>query len=141
MEYIITYGWAILIVLAVATILVYSGIWDQFSYMGNTANGFTTIDIIRFDLYSNGDTTLYVKNSADVDITINSILLKDIEITGIGVPLTLSPGEILLIQGNINYEFTGEKFQNVDLEFIYLVEGGIIAHYDKGTLSGKVADD
>ena len=46
-EYLMTYGWAILIILIVAGVLAYYGIFAPSSFLGPTARGFGQIQVLN----------------------------------------------------------------------------------------------
>ena len=62
-EYLMTYGWAILIILIVAGVLAYYGIFSPSSFLGPTARGFGQIQVLNpWSLTTGGTLTLDLAN-------------------------------------------------------------------------------
>ena len=78
MEYLMTYGWAILIVIIVAAALYALGIFNPATYTGRIPTGFTTLGAPDdWDVDSNGN----------VQILLNNRLASQIEIYNISVTM------------------------------------------------------
>jgi hypothetical protein len=75
MEYLMTYGWAILIVIIVAAALFALGVFNPATYTQSTATGFTGFQIPSggWQFTSGGVLTLQLKNMAGANINITSI--------------------------------------------------------------------
>lgn len=75
MEYLMTYGWAILIVIIVAAALYALGIFNPATYMQSTATGFTGFQVPTGGWQASGDTvTLILNNMAGSNINVTSIV-------------------------------------------------------------------
>ena len=62
-EYLMTYGWAILIILIVAGVLAYYGIFSPSSFLGPTARGFGQVQVLNpWSLTQTGTLTLNLAN-------------------------------------------------------------------------------
>jgi len=75
-EYLMTYGWAILIILIVAGVLAYYGIFAPSGFLGPSAKGFTQVSVLQpWDLSSDTAGTLkfQVENRVGQDITITNV--------------------------------------------------------------------
>jgi hypothetical protein len=75
-EYLMTYGWAILIILIVAGVLAYYGIFAPAGFLGPSSKGFTQVTVLQpWDLSSDAVGTLkfQVENRVGQDITITDI--------------------------------------------------------------------
>jgi hypothetical protein len=70
-EYLMTYGWAILIILIVAGVLAYYGIFSPSGFLGPTSKGWTQLYAIQpWDLASDGTLKLQIENRVGQDIII-----------------------------------------------------------------------
>jgi hypothetical protein len=72
MEYLMTYGWAILIVIIVAAALYALGIFNPATYTGRVPTGFTTLGTpTDWDLNNNGEFSIILTNrlNSPIDIT------------------------------------------------------------------------
>jgi hypothetical protein len=76
MEYLMTYGWAIIIVIIVAAALYALGLFNPQSYMQDTATGFSNVGkpaAGSWELQSNGNFTVLLSNNAAYGITLTSV--------------------------------------------------------------------
>ena len=91
-EYLMTYGWAILIILIVAGVLAYYGIFAPSGFLGASSRGFTSIFVITpWDLNSAGQLKLRVENRVGSEINITQIYTTDPvdaveDITDVSIP-------------------------------------------------------
>ena len=74
-EYLMTYGWAILIILIVAGVLAYYGIFAPSGFLGPTARGFGQVQVLNpWSLVAaNGALTLNLENRVGGTITITNV--------------------------------------------------------------------
>ncbi len=74
-EYLMTYGWAILIILIVAGVLAYYGIFAPAGFLGPTARGFGQVQVLNpwSITGSDGTTVLYLENRVGGTITLTDI--------------------------------------------------------------------
>jgi hypothetical protein len=74
-EYLMTYGWAILIILIVAGVLAYYGIFAPAGFLGPTARGFGQIQVLNpwSVKASTGDITMSVGNRVGGTVTFTGI--------------------------------------------------------------------
>ena len=73
-EYLMTYGWAILIILIVAGVLAYYGIFSPSGFLGPSAKGWTQLYALQpWDLSSAGVLQLQIENRVGQDIVLTHI--------------------------------------------------------------------
>lgn len=147
-EYLMTYGWAILIILIVAGVLAYYGIFAPSGFLGPTARGFGQVQVLNpWSLTTGGTITLNLENRVGGTITIT-----DIEVTlesggsgnGHAAPsCTGCPDGTDLVSGgkavftaNIDGLTTGNKGDSytATVTITYTYEGGTFT--STGTISG-----
>jgi len=97
-EYLMTYGWAILIILIVAGVLAYYGIFAPAGFLGPTARGFGQVQVLNpWSLLStNGAITMNIGNRVGETIIVTSIkyTVDTVDYTGdVTPPVTLSSGQ------------------------------------------------
>jgi hypothetical protein len=74
-EYLMTYGWAILIILIVAGVLAYYGIFSPSGFLGPTSKGWTQLYALQpWDLTADGTLSLQIENRVGQDIIITGVL-------------------------------------------------------------------
>ncbi|MEM7816920.1 MAG: hypothetical protein QXZ20_03335 [Candidatus Aenigmatarchaeota archaeon] len=78
-EYLMTYGWAILIILIVAGVLAYYGIFAPAGFLAPTARGFGQVQVLNpwSVVGSSGAITLNLENRVGGTITITDITYND----------------------------------------------------------------
>jgi len=73
LDFLMTYGWAILLVILVAGALFALGIFDVGSMVGNKAVGFTQVSVKAFKVASDGTLTVKLENDVGSKIDINYV--------------------------------------------------------------------
>jgi len=105
-EYLMTYGWAILIILIVAGVLAYYGIFSPSGFLGPTNKGWTQLYAIQpWDVASDGALKLQIENRVGQDIIITGMYADP----GTGTPLDPCTGSFpspVINSGN-RYPTTG----------------------------------
>ncbi|MFQ6021051.1 MAG: hypothetical protein ACE5J4_03515 [Candidatus Aenigmatarchaeota archaeon] len=131
MEYLMTYGWAILIILIVGGLLVYYGVFSI--KPGASKQGFGLVDVSSpWDYNAAGTLRIKVENRVGTQITIDKIFVTDGTTAVIGnssVDMSVSPGttsdwiiadstvagstgDAYSISVAIQYNVTGESFNS-----------------------------
>jgi hypothetical protein len=144
-EYLMTYGWAILIILIVAGVLAYYGIFAPAGFLGPTARGFGQVQVLTpWSLATTGTFTINVENR--VGGTINVTQLNATLTSGgtgtyndtISPPVTITSGQQEIVQGTftgIGTPSTGDSW-TATLTIYYEYPPGGATFSSTGTLSG-----
>lgn len=157
MEYLMTYGWAILIVIIVAAALYALGVFNPATFTGRTATGFQTIGAPSdWDMTSSGAITLKLGNSKMA----STLTIYSITATQSGVPsiywtntstcnttatnwLTMGPGQtgVTIPCGVEGFSITnaGAAGSTYSLKMEVLYNAGGLNHTDTGTVTGTVS--
>jgi len=109
-EYLMTYGWAILIILIVAGVLAYYGIFAPAGFLGPSSKGWTQVAIMQpWVVDSAGTLQMQVENRVGQDIIITGVMADagQIAITPCGItsPIALFP--TTTITAGTKYPVTG----------------------------------
>jgi len=138
-EYIMVYGWTILLVLIIISVLFFSGMLNFILSSENTATGFSIIEVDKFEvLGEDQELILVLSNTADLTLQIQNIQFNNENLGNIAYPYSISPGEQVVIKGDINYSLNeGDSFKNIPLKIYYVVSEGTAVHIETGMLSGK----
>jgi len=73
-EYLMTYGWAILIILIVAGVLAYYGIFAPAGFLGPSSKGFTQVSVMQpWDVDSAGHLKMQIEDRVGQDIVITGV--------------------------------------------------------------------
>lgn len=73
MEFMMTYGWALMIIIAIIGAMFALGIFNVQTFIGSQASGFPQIGATAWNLNSNGVFTIKLTNRAGSDVNITSI--------------------------------------------------------------------
>ncbi|MFB6088880.1 MAG: hypothetical protein ABEK36_03830 [Candidatus Aenigmatarchaeota archaeon] len=142
MEYLMTYGWAILIILVVGGVLYYYGVFSPSTLVGKSKTGFSSVDVVDYTLTASDDSlNLLLENRAGTDINITGIEVD-------GNSNAISP-EITLGAGDRTDSFVTATTTGLDVDSgdAYQLEG-VVIQYERldapgqtlsssGTLAGK----
>jgi len=142
MEYLMTYGWAILIVIIVAAALYALGVFNPATFTGRTATGFQVIGApTDWDLTSGGTLTLSLANNKMA----NAITIYNYTATIAGNYTTCIPTSNIVLGPGVSNSTTctiyptqtpGSTY-SVKVAMIYTA-GGLV-HTDTGTVTGTVS--
>jgi len=144
MEYLMTYGWAILIVIIVAAVLFSLGVFDPSSYTQTAAVGFSGFNVPAggFQLSStSGNITMQLTNGvgANIDITSTCATVGTTEAcnTSIGA---VGPGQTTTIIYGLLSGLTSGSAYSADVTITWTnVDTGLTGFVSTGTLSGIVS--
>ena len=102
LEYMMTYGWAILIIVIVAAVLYGMGIFSPSSSVQQTVTGFSGLGSVQALCSSNQELTLQLGNSLGEVIKITNIT-----VTGSGVHNSILPQRVIQPSSLQNFNITG----------------------------------
>ena len=144
-EYLMTYGWAILIILIVAGVLAYYGIFAPSGFLGQSVRGFTTVQVLQpWSLSQGGVFTANLENRVGSDISVSHIYIMSTDGAAVGhaVPTTpanptnFTPAEKKIVTFSTGLTGTpGQTFTyTVSIEYGY---GSTPTYFNStGTVSG-----
>jgi hypothetical protein len=141
MEYLMTYGWAILIVIIVAAALYALGVFNPATFTGRTATGFQTIGAPSdWDLGSGGLLVMNLANSKNA----NAITIYNYTATIAGNTTTCTPGSLVLGPGASNSTTcsiypTQTPGSTYSVRIVMTYTAGGLVHTDTGTVTGTVS--
>ena len=89
-DFLMTYGWAIVLIVLVAAALFSLGIFDTGTFIGNKAVGFTQVQVVGFKLAQDGTLTMKFQNQVGEPINVTSInaTYQSTEITNINTGIS-----------------------------------------------------
>lgn len=141
-EYMITYGWMVIAMVAIIAVLFYLGIFNPSTWFAtaNEVTGMTNFEVTDFTVTPSGYVTLYVKSNTGVQVRITSVKIKGVAMTDLSPtpPIPLNPGANRTITGSSSLTgSSGDSFYNVKIEIVYDVVGGGTDHIDSGVMRGR----
>ena len=141
LEYLMTYGWAILIIIIVGSALYALGVFSPGTFTGKRSTGFSQFQIVDFKVDTSESVTLVMGNRLGKTITVNDInaTYKADDCTG-SFNRPLGPNKQSDFILNCTWPGT------LELKSSYSIEVGIgytdpdsgLDHLDAGTLFGIV---
>jgi hypothetical protein len=144
LDFLMTYGWAIALVVIIAAVLFALGIFDVNNFVGNTAVGFSKVGVKGFNMGSDGTFTIKLSNRAGTGISIDNVTISILNTTaaivqangtaqiGAGADtamLTTAAGAFGAQQSGATYS------ANVVITYTDMDAG--FQYTDKGTIRGK----
>ncbi|NYZ76054.1 hypothetical protein H0N98_02275 [Candidatus Micrarchaeota archaeon] len=142
LEYLITYGWAIIAISVIIMLLFYLGAFNPAAWVPvrNEAIGLSVFGVTDFTVNGTGTITLFLVNNAQSSVNLTDIQIQGASLTDVGptLPRLMSPGSNFTVAGNSTISGTrGDSFYNTKIEFNYTVIKGA-SHIDSGMLRGKI---
>jgi hypothetical protein len=146
MEYLMTYGWAILVVMIVGVVLWQLGIFGGGPGAANTARGFGRIKVMEPSIKYTGSTLEFtIMNGAGQTITDLNMWVNISGPGGAGCDVVTSPpvsmdaGATAQTGWSCSAKSGGESF-SVDVNVVYniTVAGTKVEHAETGTIRGSV---
>ncbi|MCX8166303.1 MAG: hypothetical protein N3E37_00415 [Candidatus Micrarchaeota archaeon] len=142
MDFLMTYGWALLIVVIVIGALFGLGIFDEGTFVGNKASGFTNIGVKDWQLTSNGQLQLLLQNNvgSDVNITAINVTIGNNNPTGTlqNAPVTIANGKTQTVTVTGVGTFQAGKSYSAQIQIRYVNLKSNFNATDTGTITGKV---
>ncbi len=145
MEYLMTYGWAILIVIIVAAALYALGVFNPATWTGTRATGFANIGSPVDWIYQNsGEFNITLKNSLGSPITISSVTAAcgsagaDVTLVNMSTQ-TVGAGSTIEYFTNVTNcaPLTAGSSYSTQVEVQYTKSGGQYTQTDTGTVTGS----
>jgi hypothetical protein len=142
-EYLMTYGWAILIILIVAGVLAYYGIFAPAGFLAPTARGFGQIQVLQpWSVAAiGGNIQMNLQNRVGGDVTITNASV----VVGSGTAIDYSATGVLVSSGSssvVTFTTTGWTDQTVGAQYTatvtinYLYGTPAALFSSTGTISG-----
>lgn len=138
-EYLMTYGWAILIILIVAGVLAYYGIFAPAGFLGPSASGFAQVYILSpWDFKTNGDLTIQIENRVGTSINVTNIFGTVGTNSGTDVvnEVISAGAKSDFIIANLGIAGTSGETYQLDLWIEYYTTDAAVLFNSTGTLRG-----
>jgi len=140
LDFLMTYGWAIALVVIIAAVLFAMGVFDTSNFIGSKAAGFSGVAVSSWNLNSAGGMQIKVSNQVGKKIEIQNITAK------VGTLESNNTTKHNLTTGEATtFDFSGFGAANVGNSYTSVVtiiykelDSGFL-YTTTGTLTGKVA--
>lgn len=142
LDFLMTYGWALLLIVLVVGALFALGIFDVGSFLGSKASGFAQMSPVGWRVSSAGAMTLMFENHAGTAVNVTSIVatLGTQNVT-YSTAFTLSAGErsSTVSVGTLSGAGDVGDSYSVDVVISYTDTSTGFAYVDSGTVTGRVS--
>jgi len=139
LDFLMTYGWALLIISLVIAGMFMLGVFDTGSFVGTRASGFVQVSPVGWQVTPAGVFKVMFKNNAGTDITITSVNAtlgaSTMPTNSTAVPILNGEQTGQLALGSFGTQ-SGSYTVRVTIAYNDTATG--FAYTDTGTLSGKV---
>ena len=144
LDFLMTYGWAIALVVIIAAVLFSLGVFDVGNFVGNKASGFSGVAVKGWNLASDGTFTMKVSDQVGQRISVNSITITDSgsSKTIAGLPVTLASGADSATLSTAAAAFGNQTVGTSYTASVVIAYTDLNANFNystSGTLTGKVA--
>jgi hypothetical protein len=137
LEYLVTYGWAILAIVIIGGVLWYFGVFNPGKFFGaSQCTGFTSFNCQGFNMTNTGTATIVLDNIAGgnlVNVTVNGQLASCSPANvATGAATTCTYTYASLAGGS-----TGQQFPQTQVNVSYQTFLSGLVHQDTGSIQGK----
>lgn len=140
LDFLMTYGWALILIAIAAAAIVGLGILDAGSFMGSRAVGFSQIEPLGWQLSPAGALSVLLKNNAGSDIQITKITAVRAQ-----EEISLEPGQDIayggqhtFLVGSFPSAYSSGESYSITLKVDYTDTETGFSYKDSGTLTGRV---
>jgi len=143
LEYLLTYGWAILIVIIVGASLYVLGVFTPGQWTGKRQTGFAQFRVVDFSLKDNGNLTVVFQNQIGKTVNLTEIkaTFKNNVCTFGYSDQNIAPNTIYKASKNCTSAWGNLDFRSsysLVVDFYYTDPDSGLTHIDSGTLFGSV---
>ena len=138
LEYLMTYGWAILIIIVVGGVLYYYGVFSPGKIVGESKVGFSKVQIDTWGVdAANDDLKVIFENRVGKDITITNVTVGTVANDGLAISLDAGEKSPSFVTLNSPAVDTGDSYK-WDVTITYYIDeyGSSDTFTSTGMLSG-----
>src|SRR3989338_1955535 len=139
LDFLMTYGWAIALVVIIAAVLFALGIFDVSNFVGSKAAGFSGVAVTGWKFDTAGGFTMKVSNQVGQPITVSNISVTiGSNTSNVATPFDLATGEASATQTFSGFasQIAGSGYTaKVTIAYTYKNSG--FDYTSTGTLTGK----
>ncbi|MEM0231380.1 MAG: hypothetical protein QXW00_01760 [Candidatus Woesearchaeota archaeon] len=132
MEFLMTYGWAILVVLVAIAALAYFGVLSPGRFLPRTCTIGQGVSCEDFKITADGNATVIIRNGMGSAVTGVTVTISGNACTPTGI--TINDGATQEFTCSVTPGTAGSKYKG-DIAFTYTQEGSSLSHTLKGTIA------
>lgn len=141
LDFLMTYGWALLLIVLVVGALFALGIFDLGSFTGSKASGFAQVGVVGWQLTSAGAFTMQFENHAGTNINVTEInATLGTQSLNYSTEFTLDNGQqsSSIAVGTFSNPGNSGTSYDIAVEIAYTDTETGFDYRDSGTVTGKV---
>lgn len=141
LDFLMTYGWALLLIVLIIGALFALGIFDIGSFLGSRAAGFAQVGVSAWRVADTGALTVQFENHVGSDIQITNVdAFMGTQAINYTTPIDLANGErsSTITLGTFPTPGTVGSSYSVELELTYTDTATGFEYGDAGTITGQV---
>ena len=142
LDFLMTYGGAIALVVIIADVLFALGIFDVSNFIGSRAAGFSGVAVKGWKLSPAGDLTVKVTNEVGQLITINSVnatIGANSSLNSTSIPLAVGEDSPDIVLGGFSPQTAGTGY-TAKVVISYTDRSSDFDYSSSGTLTGKATE-
>jgi len=144
LDFLMTYGWAIALVVIIAAVLFALGIFDVSNFTGSRAAGFSGVAVTGWNMNSAGTMSMKFSNQVGTQVRVDavSVTIGQNVTTLTGLPVTLNTGESSATLSTAAAAFgtqTPGTGYTAKVNVNYTDTNANFAYTTSGTLTGRIA--
>ncbi len=142
LDFLMTYGWALLLIVLVVGALFALGVFDIGSFLGSKASGFSQLSVVGWRVTEAGAFTAMFENHAGAQINVTNVTATyGTESVNYATSFALANGAKSSTTAVGTFGTTGSTGDSysITLEITYLDTSTGFEYLDSGTLTGRVS--
>ncbi len=142
LDFLMTYGWALLLIVLVVGALFALGVFDIGSFTGSKATGFAEVGVVGWKLDTGGILTVKFENHVGVDISvteINATYKTQGVVYNTAFDVSNGKQSALITVGTFTSPGAKGSSYAISMVISYTDKNTGIAYTDSGTVTGKVS--
>jgi hypothetical protein len=141
LEYLVTYGWAFLVIIAAISALAYFGILTPKNYMPEKCDFGQQLSCVDQYIDTNGKVILRFKNDFGANISVTNAYGDFVDSFGTsGAVVPIGRGEIKQVQLTVNKTVTAESKERFRFIIEFQRQGGTAKHNITGSIFTEVSE-
>jgi hypothetical protein len=142
LDFLMTYGWAIALVVIIAAVLFAIGVFDANNFLGSSIAGFSKVTVKGFSMGADGTFTMMLHNRAGIAIRVDnvSVAILNASRTIAGLPVNMAMGEDSPVLATTSGSFGAQPragAYSADIIITYTDPETGFQYTDRGTIRGK----
>jgi hypothetical protein len=142
LDFLMTYGWAIALVVIIAAVLFSMGLFDTSNFVGNKATGFSGVAVKDWSYLANGTFSVLFSNQVGQPVNLNNVTVSiggatPVQMTGSNATVQVGANSVTFIADDLLPTGTIGNSYTATVVVGYQTPSGF-TYTSAGTLTGKM---